>query len=790
LDKTLFENAGCIDEIWIRFFDLARPSEQPDMEKLYSLYHGTFERDWIPKETFERAFDYFWQSFLNEVKVSKALSERYKSRVILLGDSYVSSQEVRDLIKTYCNGKIENCEREFSRKLCYRGEDGRNYWYVEPGIDWILPGRGQQPVKDIKAEILSLQKEKIVFYGDAGVGKTMFMLFLEKEILRREVLALYIHASEIESATEDFLKALIKTKLNRVFRDASQWMAEAKMSGLADYVLRHHKIVFIIDAYDQIKEEKIKDVHRLLQDAIDGCPFVISTRPYSLKGLTDTINGVHHAEIKRFDKERLRLYFREKYDKVQDLTKESEGLITIPLLAQLIKSLVLSGETGRIDNRADLFERFIRHLIDKQIENDRLGGIGRDKYAYDEMLTRIAELSLSLLRKGIKEIFSPDEAEEFRRYFTQMEKTEVLVDVGRHILDIESKECFREDKLKFHHSNFQEYFASRQLLKLFEESFKKGSVKEELYHSLADMKYEPEAWRFFSRLIAKGPDTDSEKAEQYLTFWQNTLFETDSDWVRTYALQARDTLGEVKARKSLERLFRIEDEELKTGPAPENMILIPAGNFLYGSYEDYRELPVRLIDLDYDYFIDKYPVTKEEYCRFLNKEKPGEKTLHKWIDLGEGSCRIVREGRQFVVLKGYERYPVIYVSWSGAAAYAEWAGKGLPTEEEWEKAARGINGRRYPWGNEFYRDRCNSRESGRGWTTEVGSYGSGKSPFGCFDMAGNVWEWTEDWYNERDKVLRGGSWFGSKDNARCANSFAFDPGDRYCVIGFRCVKTR
>jgi hypothetical protein len=589
LDKTLFENAKCIDEIWMRFFDLARPSEQPDLVKLYSLYHGTFERDWIPEETFERAFDYFWQSFLNEVKVSKALSERYKSRVIFLGDSYVSSQEVRDHIKTYCNGKIERCEREFSRKLCYRGEDGKNYLYVEPGIDWILPGREPQPVKDMEAKILSLQKKKIVFYGDAGVGKTMFMLFLEKELLKREVLALYIHASEIESATEDFLKALIKTKLNRVFRDASQWMPGVKMIGLVDYVVRYHKIVFIIDAYDQIKEEKIKDVHRLLQDAIDGCPFVISTRPYSLKGLTDTLDGLNHAEIKRFDEERLRQFFGREYDKVQGLTKESKGLIAIPLLARLIKSLVLSGETGEINNRTDLFERFIRHLIDKQIENDRQGGIARDKYEYYEMLARIAELSLSLLRKGIKEIFSPDEAEEFRRYFTPMEKTELLVDVGRHILDIESKEGFREDKLKFHHPNFQEYFASRQLLKLFKESFIKGHLTEELYQSLADMKYEPEVGRFFSRLIARGPDTDSKIAEQYLTFWQDTLFETDDDWVRTYALQARDTLGEVKARESLERLFRIEDEGLKTGPAPENMILIPVGNFLYGSYEDYRE---------------------------------------------------------------------------------------------------------------------------------------------------------------------------------------------------------
>jgi formylglycine-generating enzyme required for sulfatase activity len=143
-----------------------------------------------------------------------------------------------------------------------------------------------------------------------------------------------------------------------------------------------------------------------------------------------------------------------------------------------------------------------------------------------------------------------------------------------------------------------------------------------------------------------------------------------------------------------------------------------------------------------------------------------------------------------VIEKGYDRHPVIYVTWYGAGAYAKWADKKLPSEKEWEKAARGINGRVYPWGNEFDVTRCNTSESGNEGTTHVDKYPEGTSPYGCYDMAGNVWEWTDSWHGEKkeEKVLRGGSWNLYKDYARCANRFRFVPIYRDLYIGFRCVR--
>ena len=196
----------------------------------------------------------------------------------------------------------------------------------------------------------------------------------------------------------------------------------------------------------------------------------------------------------------------------------------------------------------------------------------------------------------------------------------------------------------------------------------------------------------------------------------------------------------------------------------EEMVRVPAGEFLYGDEKTRISLP--------EFWMDKAPVTNAEYARFVTTAKYSAPT--HW------------NGQQ--PPKDLIDHPVVNVSWDDAMAYAKWASKRLPTEQEWEKAARGIDGRPYPWGEKRPTDKLCNFDLNVRITTPVGKYSpQGDSPYGCVDMAGNVWEWTASAYDITSKVLRGGSLSDDDGAVHSAYRRNSPPIYRNTNFGFRCV---
>jgi hypothetical protein len=192
---------------------------------------------------------------------------------------------------------------------------------------------------------------------------------------------------------------------------------------------------------------------------------------------------------------------------------------------------------------------------------------------------------------------------------------------------------------------------------------------------------------------------------------------------------------------------------------------------------------------DYGFHIDKYEVTNAQYAAFLNAKGNQAEGGVTWLGADSEYVLIKEQGRRFTPKQGYGDHPVIEVSWYGAQAYCAWAGKRLPTEEEWQQACQGRDGRKYPWGASFGSGNANIFGSGDGYgrTAPVGSFPSGASPYGAMDMSGNVWEWTAS-SSGGERVLRGGSWLLNASYAQCGFRSVDNPEFRFNSNGFRCAR--
>ncbi len=210
---------------------------------------------------------------------------------------------------------------------------------------------------------------------------------------------------------------------------------------------------------------------------------------------------------------------------------------------------------------------------------------------------------------------------------------------------------------------------------------------------------------------------------------------------------------------------------------------IPAGGFPMGSNRGkLNERPIHMVHLD-GFYMDRCPITNAQFQAFLDATS--------------------YSGRAVPPAQEHPDHPVVNVSWDDAKAYCQWANKRLPSEAEWEKAAAGLEGGTYPWGDQFEAQKASVLGNGFRGAAPVGNLPDASSPFGLLDMAGNVWEWVDDWYAERyygsspsanprgpvdgsERVLRGGAWVCHANYLRCSYREHQTPQHRSRFIGVRC----
>jgi formylglycine-generating enzyme required for sulfatase activity len=278
-------------------------------------------------------------------------------------------------------------------------------------------------------------------------------------------------------------------------------------------------------------------------------------------------------------------------------------------------------------------------------------------------------------------------------------------------------------------------------------------------------------------------------SEEYLEINDRYLkpFEIARDLTRAETRQK--AINKAKKRK-------LEVEKIIKFPKPRSlkilkeMALVPAGEFTMGSDDWWpKSQPEHKRKLK-AFFIDKYEVTNGRYREFV--DKGGRPAPKHWVG---GN-----------IPQGKKDHPVVFVNWHDAFDFCAWEGKRLPTEPEWEKAARGTNRFIFPWGDKFDKLKGNTPQLGYGETMPVGTFENGKSPYGVYDMAGNIFEWTADWflaypgnqhpdenYGEYTKIVRGGSWYDCTYykcgiSAPTFNRIFFNTRTLNNNFGFRCVK--
>lgn len=723
-------------------------------------------------------------------------------------------------------------------------------------------GEGREPGNEMRKPVLleeALKHPRLVIVGDPGSGKTTFLRKIAyglcQDLSRGFPLLVRIGelAEHIANCCPRREAGAPATKESPAwiahFLGSQKWDLDAEFF---ERKLGEASTTVLLDGLDEVPDRVAREaIARLFERAAAAyreCRFVVTTRPQAYTGEA-TLADFHQVGIDELEPEAIERFLghwagclhsgepsraeahRKELAEALHKRVEIRRMARNPVMLTAL-AVVHWNERRLPEQRADLYESILTWLARSREQKP-------GRAPAERCLELLAQLALGMQDQPqgrLTQVSKGRAAEMLVPQFRQVDKGERFQRAQR-FLDQEEVDSgilvSRGSELRFWHLTFQEYLAARAI------AGKEDVARNKLLLA-GDRLYRPE-WREVLLLLAgilhvkQGRDKVDglfravlEALKPKASLAQRArcagLLGAMLQDLRPLAYQPADpryqeVLGSVLGIFDPQKSRRVSlQERLEAAEAlgqagdprlrEDNWVTIPAGTFRMGAQKtdpwrpnydpeaDEDEVPVHEVTLG-AFQIGRYSVTVEEYRTFI--EDDGYENPRWWKEGRLGERRRPERWEDQLL---HPNRPVVHVNWYGAAAYCAWAGGRLPTEAEWERAARGAEGRRYPWGEAAPdADRANYNETKVGHPTPVGSFPRGATPEGVHDMAGNAEDWVADWYTERydrgstgdkgkhpGRVVRGGSWRDRSWILRAWFRYSCEPEGRLDSLGFRCAR--
>ena len=705
--------------------------------------------------------------------------------------------------------------------------------------EWIPTG---EDIKHVKLDSLREAVDKypcVILLGDPGCGKTTALENLAYQFSDHpDKLPIPLHLSEFDSGMtlEDFIFQGWGGSL-----EAGHWGAQELAVNLEAY-LEAGRLFFLFDALNEMPLEGYRERSLALRRFIDqraaqGNRFLVTCR---ILDYSEELSGLQRVEVQPLSDEKIQHFLQNEIEEEwpalwQTLIQGDDSphcLLEMARNPYLLTVMidVFEEDSQLRQNRADLMQRFTQILLgwakakcppeqwlNADVQCEALSVMAFEMQARSGFGTKVKT-------EQVKTVM-PHQVQPDPNWPSQPAPPDQVLSLAANAKIVEMP--VDRSTVRFYHQLLQEYFAAHQMLKKdpanLADLWRWPWLEEEMpLWVRPENNYEPlppppsTGWEETTMLAAgSAPENDNRLVRALLkinpVLAGRCLLQRQAMVDSATRQAVMDHLLSAIAKPEVALRVRLAAGEVLGclgDPRLSEMVVIPAGEFLMGEGREQHELFLP------DYQLGRYPVTNAEYKRFIEADGYQDKSF--WTEAGWQEVGQKQKEPRFWQDARFNKpnQPAIGLSWYECVAYCRClsAGTGqlyrLPTEAEWEKGARGVEGRVYPWGNEFEPSRSNAREGDQKVcaSTPVGIYPTGVSPFGLFDCAGNVWEWCatrwkkpfpydahqDEWQTDylegqNLRVLRGGSWNYKAAAARCVHRFRFQAYGWNDRGGFRVV---